>query len=96
MQSSIVFILALTALLVSIQAGIILKNKHDSALNIGARKLFGDSFKKAQDAPEQWFTQNVDHFDQQNTETYQQRYYVNDTLYKPGGPVFFLLGGEGK
>ena len=24
-----------------------------------------------------------------------QRYFVNDTFYKPGGPVFLMIGGEG-
>src|SRR3954469_3450767 len=25
-----------------------------------------------------------------------QRYYVNDAFYKPGGPVFLMIGGEGE
>lgn len=25
----------------------------------------------------------------------QQRYFVNETFYKPGGPVFLMIGGEG-
>lgn len=24
-----------------------------------------------------------------------QRYFVNDTFYRPGGPVFLMIGGEG-
>ncbi len=24
-----------------------------------------------------------------------QRYFLNDTFYKPGGPVFIMIGGEG-
>lgn len=25
-----------------------------------------------------------------------QRYFVNDTFYKSGGPVFLMIGGEGE
>lgn len=25
-----------------------------------------------------------------------QRYYVNDEFFKPGGPVFLMIGGEGE
>jgi pimeloyl-ACP methyl ester carboxylesterase len=42
-----------------------------------------------------WFEQRLDHFDPTNNRTWKQRYFVNDTLYKPGGPVFLQLGGEG-
>ena len=24
-----------------------------------------------------------------------QRYFVNDTFYQPGGPIFIMIGGEG-
>lgn len=36
----------------------------------------------------------VDHFDSSNTKTYPNRYFVNDTYYKPGGPVIFFDLGE--
>ncbi|GAM28530.1 hypothetical protein SAMD00019534_117060 [Acytostelium subglobosum LB1] len=42
-----------------------------------------------------WYTQKVDHYDPLNTDTFQQQYFVNATYWKPGGPVFLLLGGEG-
>ncbi|XP_040063933.1 putative serine protease K12H4.7 [Ixodes scapularis] len=44
---------------------------------------------------ELWFTQNLCHFDPANTDTWKQRYFVSDEFYRPGGPVFLLLGGEG-
>lgn len=25
----------------------------------------------------------------------RQRYFVNEAFYKPGGPVFLMIGGEG-
>ena len=46
-------------------------------------------------APAQYFTQRLDHFDRSNDETWQQRYFVNDSLWDGQGPVFFLVGWEG-
>ncbi|XP_071951761.1 putative serine protease F56F10.1 [Antedon mediterranea] len=46
--------------------------------------------------PEQWFEQKLDHFDPTDTNTWKQRYFVNDTFFKEGGPVFLMIGGEGK
>lgn len=45
--------------------------------------------------PAQLITQKVDHFCGTCTETFQQRFFVNNTFYKPGGPVFLCVGGEG-
>lgn len=43
-----------------------------------------------------WFTQRLDHFDDSNTKTWQQRFFYNDTFHtKPDGPVFVMIGGEG-
>lgn len=42
-----------------------------------------------------WFEQKLDHFNPANTDTWKQRYFVSDEFYKPGGPVFLMLGGEG-
>jgi len=46
---------------------------------------------------EQWFTQYLDHYDPQNSKTWQQRYFVNESHWtnKEKGPVFLMLGGEG-
>jgi len=42
-----------------------------------------------------WATQRIDHFNPQDTRTFQQRYWINDTFWKaPDGPVFLMLGGE--
>ncbi|XP_072014566.1 LOW QUALITY PROTEIN: putative serine protease K12H4.7 [Amphiura filiformis] len=43
---------------------------------------------------ERWITQRLNHFDDSNLQTWQQRYFVNDTFYKPGGPVFLMIWGE--
>ncbi|XP_033099786.1 putative serine protease K12H4.7 [Anneissia japonica] len=45
--------------------------------------------------PDQWIEQKLDHFDPTNTKTWKQRYFVNDTFFKEGGPVFLMIGGEG-
>lgn len=36
----------------------------------------------------------VDHFNASDTRMYNNRYWVNDTFYKPGGPVFLIDNGE--
>lgn len=46
--------------------------------------------------PEQWFNQQLDHFDPTNQQTWNQRYFTNSTFYKTGGPVFLMIGGEGE
>lgn len=44
---------------------------------------------------EQWFTQKLDHFNAADNRYWKQRYFVNEAFYKPGGPVFLMIGGEG-
>lgn len=31
-----------------------------------------------------------------NSSSLLQRYFVNDTFFKKGGPVFLMIGGEGE
>ena len=45
--------------------------------------------------PGKTWSANVDNFDESNTDTYQQRYYVNDIYWQGTGPVFLYIGGEG-
>ncbi|XP_061194515.1 putative serine protease F56F10.1 [Saccostrea echinata] len=45
--------------------------------------------------PDMWMTQRLTHFNDADTRTWQQRYFVNDTFYEPGGPIFVMIGGEG-
>ena len=40
------------------------------------------------------FTIPVDHFDSSNKDTFPNRYFVNDTYYKAGGPVILFDVGE--
>ena len=47
-------------------------------------------------AAERYFTQRLDHFDASlKNASFQQRYFVNSTWYKTGGPVLLCVGGEG-
>lgn len=36
----------------------------------------------------------VDHFNAEDNRTYLNRFWTNDTFYRPGGPVFFYDAGE--
>ncbi|XP_003968827.2 thymus-specific serine protease [Takifugu rubripes] len=43
---------------------------------------------------EQWFSQRLDHFSADSRE-WKQRYFLSQAFYKPDGPVFLMIGGEG-
>ncbi|KAI0116341.1 peptidase S28 [Nemania sp. FL0031] len=51
--------------------------------------------------PAYYFDQTIDHFPHSSRYaphakgTFKQRYFVETSYYKPGGPVFLFLGGEG-
>ncbi|KAI1123531.1 peptidase S28 [Nemania abortiva] len=51
--------------------------------------------------PAYYFDQTIDHFPHSSryvphaTGTFKQRYFVETSYYKAGGPVFLFLGGEG-
>ena len=42
-----------------------------------------------------WYTQYKDQYGGNISETYQEKVYVYDKFYKPGGPLFFYTGNEG-
>merc|ERR1719471_1496157 len=70
----------------------------DGLVNSRLRDRYLHYTKRTSDlepAPAQYFTQKVDHFCATCTETFKQRFFVNRTFYKPGGPVFLCVGGEG-
>lgn len=59
--------------------------------------LGSPNVKRKVDLPvEQWFTQRLTHFNDANRATWRQRYWYNSTNWKKGGPVFLMIGGEGK
>ncbi|XP_065208215.1 putative serine protease K12H4.7 isoform X2 [Planococcus citri] len=43
---------------------------------------------------DRYFVQRLDHFDPFNEKTWLQRYWVNSTFHKKGGPAFLLINGE--
>ena len=50
--------------------------------------------------PTRFFTQVLDHFDPQNSNTWQQRYFIRNEFFeknrhKQNAPVFLCVGGEG-
>ncbi|XP_015607074.1 putative serine protease K12H4.7 [Cephus cinctus] len=51
--------------------------------------------KKYELPNDQWFEQFLDHFNPTDARTWQQRYFVNSSYFKKGGPVFLMIGGEG-
>ncbi|KAH8894193.1 hypothetical protein GQ53DRAFT_744933 [Thozetella sp. PMI_491] len=44
--------------------------------------------------PQYNFSMPIDHFTESDKRTYNNRFFVNDTYYKPGGPVIFFDFGE--
>ena len=43
--------------------------------------------------PEFKFSMPIDHFNDSDDRTYNNRYWLNSTYYRPGGPVFFYDAG---
>jgi Serine carboxypeptidase S28 len=57
-----------------------------------------DLNRRAEDYPAYNFTQLSTHFSPQSpagfNQTFKQRYWIDTSYYKPGGPVIVLDGGE--
>jgi pimeloyl-ACP methyl ester carboxylesterase len=51
--------------------------------------------RAAVDVTAKFFTQPLDHFNTSINATWQQQYQINDAVYKEGGPIFVMIGGEG-
>eukprot|EP01132_Coremiostelium_polycephalum_P010268 gene10268-12595_t len=86
----------LVTLLVTISSVSAIRPGHNSALNKGLLMRGVDLEEKIAGGPTaQYFLSQVDNFNPLNSDTFNQLYYVNSTYWQPGGPVFYLLGGEG-
>nr|XP_031840442.1 putative serine protease K12H4.7 [Nomia melanderi] len=48
----------------------------------------------AQSINERWIEQPLDHFNPRDNRTWSMRYYENSALFKKGGPIFIMIGGE--
>ena len=62
--------------------------------HIYRRQLAGVSNPPLSDVPSYNASVPVDHFNSSDSRTFNNRYWVNDTFYKPGGPVIFYDFGE--
>lgn len=56
---------------------------------------FVDKQQETTNVATQWFTQQLDHFDNNEVRTWKQRYYLRSTEFDGSGPVFLMIGGEG-
>ena len=56
---------------------------------------FVDEQKDTANVATLWFTQQLDHFDNNEVRTWKQRYYLRSTEFDGTGPVFLMIGGEG-
>ena len=63
-------------------------------VKLAAKKATSTQVKRATTFPIYNFTQPLDHFSDTGF-TWQQRYWVSDRHYKPGGPVIVFEAGEG-
>ncbi|CAB9501148.1 Lysosomal Pro-X carboxypeptidase [Seminavis robusta] len=63
--------------------------------NLHQVKMLGKVKRSPSDTPFV-FSQRVDHLDDSNQDTFQQRYYRKSEFFKgPGHPIFLINGGEG-
>ena len=46
--------------------------------------------------PDMYYDQRLDHYDESNVATWNQRYWVNQNFFDGTGPVFIMIGGEGE
>ncbi|KAM9249324.1 putative serine protease K12H4.7 [Dugong dugon] len=58
------------------------------------RQTRGASSSKEKLLTEGWFRQKLDHFSKNDSRLWQQRYFINDAFYIPGGPVFLMTEGS--
>lgn len=54
------------------------------------------SLQSAREPEDLWFVQRLDHFNDKNTVTWKQRYFVNEQYYRNDttAPIFIMIGGE--
>ncbi|XP_044268918.1 putative serine protease K12H4.7 [Tribolium madens] len=94
------FTLLLTLLYISseVYSWRIFRNGRMVGGNIGEPKSDNCKESNVKEVQEEWFTQNLDHFNPTDETTWKQRYYSNDQFFdsKNGGPVFLMIGGEGE
>ncbi|RUS32631.1 serine carboxypeptidase S28-domain-containing protein [Jimgerdemannia flammicorona] len=93
-MARLIFLWAIALALVSIVNAITLTRLFEIQSN-SKNKLFAPNKIAVSSALGPFkFPQKVDHFDSNNNATFPQRYWVNSTNYRPGGPIIFFSVGE--
>ncbi|RUP52068.1 serine carboxypeptidase S28-domain-containing protein, partial [Jimgerdemannia flammicorona] len=94
LMARLIFLWAIALALVSIVNAITLTRLFEIQSN-SKNKLFAPNKIAVSSALGPFkFPQKVDHFDRNNNATFPQRYWVNSTNYRPGGPIIFFSVGE--
>lgn len=96
MRRFLLFLAFACALLATVASGAFIRATHRGALNhrLSDEELYTSS---SDTIVAQWLTQKIDHQDLASTETFLQKYYVNDQYFNPTTPrVFFMLVGNRK
>ncbi|KAI9290519.1 peptidase S28 [Neoconidiobolus thromboides FSU 785] len=84
-------------ILTSLIASVVYSKLPLVSLKIDDRVLDEFNSRLANPSTELWFNQTLTHKGGPDSKKYwQQRYFVNDQFYKPGGPAFLFIGGEGE
>lgn len=87
------FLVALAGLLHTCDAGAMLRQEWQHAQRNGLLKATEET---SPNYPELWYpAQTLDHFNAQDSRVFSQRYFANFDHYKPGGPIYINIGGEG-
>ncbi|KAJ6783012.1 hypothetical protein PWT90_09191 [Aphanocladium album] len=71
------------------------KHGRQTPRNVRIRHNESSARSTSSDVPSYNFSMPVDHFTSSDKRTYSNRFFVNDTYYRAGGPVIFLDYGEG-
>eukprot|EP00164_Ancoracysta_twista_P009451 GFYU01013989.1.p1 GENE.GFYU01013989.1~~GFYU01013989.1.p1 ORF type:complete len:536 (+),score=183.51 GFYU01013989.1:53-1660(+) len=67
--------------------------------SFGLHRLYFDKLFKlspvadASTSKDSWFTQRLNPFDPSHNVTFNQRYFLNDQFFRPGGPIFLYVSG---
>ncbi|XP_016960097.2 putative serine protease K12H4.7 [Drosophila biarmipes] len=71
-------------------------NPYRQNLALLQQEPFSGSYTKNEEAyvEELWLGQKVDHFDRNNSQTWQMRYFRNAKYHRPQGPIYIFVGGE--
>ncbi|RUP44430.1 serine carboxypeptidase S28-domain-containing protein [Jimgerdemannia flammicorona] len=93
-MARLIFLWAITLALVSIVNAITLTRLFEIQSNSRNKRFASNKIAESSALGPFTFPQKVDHFDRKNNATFSQRYWLNSTNYRPGGPIIFFTPGE--